>query len=460
MRLIVKNGLVVTEKEIIKSDILIVNEKIEKIAPDIEDGLEDQVIDASGKIIMPGVVDAHVHYYMKTENGRTIDDFLSGSTSAAFGGVTTVIDFAGPVKGKTLLESLIERDNEAFGNSYVDYSFHMEITGEYEQDFNELFDLKKHGISSIKIYTTYGMTRLPYEKIPYLLQKAKDAGMLLIVHAEDNDILERKRKELIEAGKTDISYYACSRPNNAEAAAIRKLIAMAKIENVPVYFVHVSTKEGLYEIKQAQKTGQAVYGETCPHYLLLTDDCYIKEDGQKYVMAPPLRKAEDQELLWEGIKDEILSCVVTDHCSFDIREKLASKNFLEIIPGIGGSETLLPLLYTEGVLKGKITLMQLVNLISKNPAKIFGLYPRKGSISLGSDADLVIFDPEKEVVLKGDKLHSKAEYTVFDGFKLKGYPEITILRGRVICKNGELADTNPNGKFIEAGGDSSILKPV
>lgn len=451
MGLIIKDGNVVTEKDIVKSDILIEGEKIKEIAPGIDAGPKDMVIDAVGKIIMPGIIDAHVHYYMKTNKGRTIDDFGSGSISAAFGGVTSVIDFASPIEGKTLLDSLRIRENEAHGRSYVDYSFHMEITGEFEQDYDELSDLKAYGISSLKIYTTYGNTALPYDKIPCLLRKAKEAGLLLIVHAEDDNILKDAGRELAGRSCTGISYYAESRPNNAEAYAINRIIEIAKNEGAPVYFVHVSTNEGLEEIRKAQKSGRAVYGETCPHYLLLTDDCYGKEEGQKYVMAPPLRKEQDRDALWEGIRDGALSCIVTDHCSFHIKDKLSSSIYWEIMPGIGGSETLLPVLYTEGVARGKLTLHELVNLVSKNPARIFGLYPRKGTISVGSDADLVIFDQEKEVILRGKNLHSKAGYTVFEGLKLKGYPVTTILRGRVICKDGELMQSNPSGQFIKPG---------
>lgn len=217
----------------------------------------------------------------------------------------------------------------------------------------------------------------------------------------------------------------------------------------PIYIVHVSTGEGLRIIKDRQKSGQKVYGETCPHYLLLTDACYKGKEPQKYIMTPPLRKEKDQYLLWEGLAEETLQCITTDHCSFHINDKLSGQSCFDVIPGIGGSETLLPLIYSEGVKKGRFSLEHMVKLVSTNPAKMFGLYPQKGTIKVGSDGDLVIFDPDMEVTLKGSKLHSAAEYTVFEGFDVNGYPVITISRGRIICRDNKLIASKPEGRYVK-----------
>lgn len=447
--LIIKNGTVVTPEGQIKADIKIQDEVIVQISEGIEPVIGDDVIDAFGKLVLPGVIDAHVHYFMKTSSGgRTADDFKTGSLSAAFGGVTSFVDFASPVCGMSLLEALKEREREAEGNTYLDYSLHMEITGEFPQDFNQISALKDYGINSLKIYTTYGDTRLPEDKIPDLLKAAKEAGMLVIVHAEDDAIVLEHKERFKKEGKTAPCFHGDSRPSIAEKTAIDKIISMAKEVDCPLYIVHVSTAYGVSSIKAAAESGQPVYGETCPHYLLLTDDCYKASDGQKYIMTPPLRKSTDCNALWESISNGTLQCVVTDHCSFNIKDKLNSGNCFEAIPGIGGSETLLPLMYSEGVRKGRITLQRLVELLSTNPAKMFGLYPKKGVIKMASDGDLVIIDPEKEAVLDGTKLHSAAEYSVFDGMSVKGYPVCTISRGSVICKDNELIAGKPAGRFI------------
>jgi dihydropyrimidinase len=450
MALIIRNGSVVTEKGTIKADILIENEKISRIESFIPGGLNDEVINAEGKIVIPGAIDAHVHYHMKTQVGRTIDNYETGTLSAAFGGVTSFIDYATPIEGMSLLESLKQREKEAQGHSYLDYNFHMEITGEFEQDLNELSDLKNYGIESLKIYTTYGSTQLSDIKIQHLLKKAKDANMLVTVHAEDDEIVNNTKERFLREGKTAPCYHAESRPNEAERDAIKKVLHFAKEACEPIYIVHVSTREGIEVINQAKELGQKVYGETCPHYLLLTDDCYKKAEPQKYIMTPPLRKKVDQEMLWKSISDGTLQCITTDHCSFSIKDKLSTNNCFKVIPGIGGSETLIPLLYSEGVNKSKITLEQFVRLTSTNPAKMFGLYPQKGVISVGSDGDITIIDPQKEVILKGSQLHSAAKYSVFEGIKVKGYPVITICRGTVICRDNNLMVSKPEGKFIKA----------
>ncbi len=448
MALLIKNGTVVTSTKTSKADIRVVGEKIVEIADKIEETKADKVLDASGKLVLPGVIDAHVHYFMKTALGRTADSFESGSASAAFGGVTCFVDFASPVEGHSLVDSLKIRHAEADGHSYIDYSFHIEITGAFPQNFDELKQLAEYGINSVKIYTTYGSTQLQDEKLPMLFEKARDAKMLVIAHAEDNDIVTELKERFIKEGKTTTAFHAESRPHVAETTAINRLISLAQAADCPLYIVHVSTGDGADIIKKAQANGLAVFGETCPHYLTLTDDCYKGEKPQRFVMTPPLRKNDDCETLWARVADGTLSCVVTDHCSFHINDKLKTDDCFNAVFGIGGSETLLPVMYSEGVGKGRISVNKLVDLLSTNPAKTFGLYPKKGTLAVESDADIVIFDPALHVALDGSKLHSAAEYTVFEGFKVTGYPVCTVCRGEVVCLDGELVAEKAVGKFV------------
>ncbi len=450
MAMIIKNGTVVTENGARLVDIRCENGKITEIAETIDRTADDEVYDAKNKIVMPGVIDAHVHYNMKTKTGRTIDNFETGSLSAAFGGITTVIDFASPQKGLKLLDALKAREAEARGHSFVDYNFHMEITGHYEIDFEELCELPSYGINSLKIYTTYGDTELPKGRIPALLKKAKELGLFVIVHAEDNEIILAYKEQFIKEGKTKPSFHADTRPPQAEVKAIREVLEMAKQQEAKIYIVHVSTGEGCEIIREVQARGQDVLAETCPHYLLLTDESYQASDAQKYIMTPPLRKKSDNETLWESIKEETISCVVTDHCSFHIDDKLKGDSCFDAIPGIGGSETLLPLMFSEGHRKRDLPLEKLAALLSTNPAKIFGLYPQKGVIAKHSDADFVIIDPHKKVVIDGKNLHSAAGYSVFDGFETIGYPVATILRGEYICRDGVQIKNTPGGVFVKA----------
>lgn len=449
MATVIKNGNVVTEQGVIKSDVKIVNGVITALGVDLETSKEDQVIDASGKFVLPGVIDAHTHYNMANQLGVTADDVESGSKSAACGGVTTYIDFASPLEGKSLLESLLDKQANAEGHSYLDYHYHMEITGQHDFSLEDLQQLTRYGISSLKVYTTYA-DRLPDDQIKKLLAMVKETGQLVIFHAEDDDLIVSFREEFQKQNKTGVEYHAESRPHIAEVKAVQNLLAMAKEIDVPIYIVHVSTGEACQIMKKAQEEGQKVYGETCPHYLLLTADCYKKEQAQRYMMTPPLRKEKDQELLWKALQEGVLQCLATDHCSYTVEQKLQFNTCFKALNGIPGSETLLPLTYSEGVAKGRLSIEQLVACLATNPAKLFGLYPQKGVIGVGSDGDITILDPEKEVILTGEKLHSAAGYTPFEGIKVKGYPVATILRGNIIYQDGEFLAEKPQGRFVKA----------
>jgi len=449
MALLVKNGTVVTETGVVQADLLVEGEQIAALGRDLTaPGAE--VVDASGLVVLPGVIDAHTHYSLFTRGALTIDDFASGSRSAACGGVTTFIDYADPIEGRPLVEGLQARQAEASGKACIDYHFHMCFYGERPWTREELEDLRREGISSLKVFTTYEASRIPYRHLEKLLAAAREVGLLVTVHAEDDDLVRATGEKLKEQGLTAPSYHGQSRPWEAEAQAIADVIALAEKQGVPVYIVHVSTGAGAKLIEAAQARGVKVFGETCPHYLVLEESCFQREFPQQYIMTPPLRTRRDNEMLWEALARGSLQVLATDHCAYTLRQKEADTCFTTL-PGIPGSETLLPLMFSEGYRKGRLTLEQLAAYLATNPAKLFGLYPRKGVLRAGSDADLVLVDPEREVVLSGGKLHSRAGYTPFAGLTVRGYPVLTVSRGRVVYRDGQFVGEPGWGQFIKAG---------
>ncbi len=449
MALLVKNGNVVQEQGIEVLDIKIDNGIITEIGQSMLASTGDTVIEASGKYVLPGLIDAHVHYKMGIGNVYTIDNFESGSRAALFGGVTTVVDYADPLSGKSLADSLRYRIGEAKGASFVDYTFHMVIGHDTEVTSDVLKELREIGINSLKLFTIYG-ERLSYEKIEAIIALCQEAGMVVTVHAEDADIVEEQVESLKQEGNVAPRFHGVSRPARAEVLAVEKLIEMAKKYKTHVHVVHVSTGEAAERIKEAKKAGIPISGETCPHYLLLTDDVYAKEDAQLFVMQPPLRSKEDVKTLWKNVEEGTFSFFTTDHCAYCEGQKYNSNTFYETNGGIPGTETLFPVLYTEGVGKKHLSLEKLVNMLSKHPAQTFGLYPQKGTIQVGSDADLVLFDPNRRLTVDKELIHSAAQYSTFEGMKLQGYPVMTILRGQVMCRDGEFVQGEPIGRFVEA----------
>ncbi len=448
MDLLIKNGSLVTEKGLIKADLAVCAGRIEAIGVFPTDKA-DRVLDAAGKLVFPGVIDAHTHYGLVTKGAVTADGWEEGTLSAACGGVTTCIDYADPLSGKPLVNGAKQRLAEADGKALIDYTVHMVIHRWDEKMKPQLALLKELGIESLKIFTTYNQ-RLPEKDLEALLADVTSHNMLVTVHAEDDSLVEKIHIDLEEKGEISPARHGESRPAKAEEQAICGVLETARRVGVPIYFVHVSSGQGARRIAEAQKAGQKVLGETCPHYLLLDDSLYARKDPRPYIMTPPLRPKGNQDLLWQSIIDGTLQVVATDHCAYTLEQKALGKDCFTTIPGIPGSETMLPLLYNYGVNGDRFDPCYLAHLLSTNPAKIFGLYPRKGSIKPGSDADLVIFDPGKRVVLDGRKLHSASKYTPFDGKEVKGYPETTILRGNLIYHNGEFIGTAGQGRFVKA----------
>lgn len=453
MKILIKNGTIVTHQESYKADLLIEDEIISKIGR-LSDEEANRVIDARNKYILPGIVDMHTHMNHWGGSAKTNDDFFTGSRSAAFGGVTTFIDFAMQKKTEEISESIKRRRSEADSDVCIDYSLHANITNVSNSTMALLPQVIKEGYSSFKLFMTYRKAGFMVEDADFfkILKAVNLSGGLVGIHAENDSICEALTKEFLEEGKISPYYHAESRPNITEAECISKAILFAEHNSCPLYIFHLTTREGVELVRAARTRGVKVMAETCPHYLSLTKRVYAGEDGQNYIMTPPLREQADIESLWGAIIDGTVSIVSSDHCCYDSSQKLSAKeNFTNVSPGIAGTETLLPMVYNFGVNKGRITLNKLVELLCYNPSKVFGLYPEKGCIQINSDADIVIFDPEKEVVLGQGSLHMITDYSVYDGIKIKGYPETVISRGEVIVENEDFFGQKGRGRFIERG---------
>lgn len=452
--LLIKNGMVVTSEKSEKKDIRIKDEKIVEINYNLKPLENEEVIDAEGKLVLPGVIDSHTHFSLHSRGTVTVDDFYWGGRSAAFGGVTTHIDFA-DIENGSLIYGLNKRFKETC-DAVIDFHFHMVINDEFDpiKDDYQLKELRNYGISSLKAFTTYkDIYMLSQEKWEPLFKKARENDLIVAVHAEDDEIIQRNISKYAFENKLDVCYHPDIRSDQAEEKAVRNMCELAKKVGGSLYIVHLSSKKG-YEVVKKFKEFEAddafnLYVETCPHYLLLTREVLEGERARLFLMTPPLREKEDKQALWNGIKDGVIDVIATDHCAYSEEQKFQGKNSLDIFPGIAGVETLLPLVYTYGVKRGIVNVNKLVDLLSTNPAKIYKLFPRKGTISEGSDADLVIFDPHIKVVLTDKITHSKCGYTPFNGFEVEGMPIMTILRGKVIVKNGEFKGEKGFGKFIK-----------
>jgi dihydropyrimidinase len=417
-----------------------------------------KIIDAEGKYILPGIIDAHTHYFMKSPpDNVTADDFYSGSISAAFGGVTTFIDYAEQQKGHSIIEAFINRQEEARGNAAIDYSLHQSVCSLYNNIKEDLKELKDEGVSSLKLFTTYKEDGSMLDKEDWLelLKMSKDLKLLVTVHAEDDEMIDQIKIKYKDRKEFPPYFHTLLRPSEVEYRAIKEIGGIAKLLDMPIYIAHLSSKKGYRALKEIKENGGKIFAETAPHYLLLTRDLLKREDAQKYFMTPPLRDKEDNKVLWEALRDKYILVIDTDHCSYTTGQKFLSNNCLDILAGIPGSETLLPLVYSYGVGRGYFDVKNMVNLLSTNPAKIFGFYPEKGSLEVGTDADLVIFDPKKEIIISNSQQHTSAGYTPFDGFKVKGYPITTILRGKIIVNDNKFYGERGGGKFLK--GKESVL---
>ena len=454
MDLVVKGGRVVTATESFRADIGVDGGKIVAIAENIAaEGA--RVVDATGKLVLPGAIDVHTHMQLPFGGTVSADDFEGGTRAAAFGGVTTIIDFAIQSKGSGLAETVERRRAEADPKVCIDYSLHLAITDWNRNTRGEIREIIESGIPSFKLFMVYRKEGWMVDDgaLFGILSEVAKYGGLVGVHAENAFIIDALVEQFLAEGRLGCEYHPRSRPNFVEGEAIRRAIYLTRAAGGNLYIFHMSTEEGVEAVAEGRALGVRVQAETCPQYLLLTEERYLQPDGHHYAICPPLRSPADSEALWEALADGTIQVIASDHCPFDSRQKaLWEGNFTKIPMGLPGVETLLPLALSEGVGKGRFSLNRCLELLSTNPAKIFGLYPQKGTIGVGSDADLVIVDPEMEVTLSPQQLHTAIDYSPYQGMRLKGYPVVTISRGEVIVEYGEFLGRPGRGRFLPRSG--------
>ena len=454
MSLLIKNGIIVTASDIYNGDIYIEKGRISEI------GLEflkdaDKIVDAKGMYIIPGGVDVHTHFNLDVGIARANDDFYTGTIAAACGGTTTIVDHMGfGPKNCNLKHQVDVYHKYADNNAVIDYSFHGVIQHIDENILEEMKSIvEDEGISSFKAYLTYDY-KIEDEDMVKIFKRLNELDSITTVHCENHGSIKYLREKFTKEGLKSPKYHCLSRPEEAEGEAVNRMINIAKIAgDAPLYVVHLSTKLGLDYIKMARERGEKVYAETCPQYLILNEEKYELDnnEGLKYIMSPPLRKSYNCNELWRGINEGYIQTIATDHCpfSFSKDKQLGKDDFTKCPNGAPGVEERIPLIFSEGVMKEKISINKFVEVCATNPAKIFGLYPKKGTIQVGSDGDLVIIDPNREEVLSANNLHSNVDYTAYEGIKVKGYPIMTISNGEIIYYKGKFIGKKGRGKFIK-----------
>jgi dihydropyrimidinase len=465
MATLIKNGALITASETFAADILVEGETIAKIGKDLHHP-NANLIDATGKLIIPGGIDPHVHLDLPMFGTVSSDDHYTGHKAAAFGGTTTVMDFV--VLEYQGFQYSVDLWFEKSAKAAIDYSFHMNLTRFDEKIAQEIPSLRDMGITTLKVFTAYnGRLRLDDGSIFKALRIARENGMLMMAHCENGDVIEALIPEALAAGHTSPEYHALTRPAWGGVESTLRMAAMAEQADSPVYIVHMNVGGEVDMLKYARERGVKVMGETCPQYLFFTIDDLRRADGAKWICSPPMRTAQDNVRLWEGLSEGILQTIGTDHCPFffdgtrpivyEGREivipgkELGKADFTKIPNGLPGVEDRLPVLWTTGVRAGKLTPNQFVAYNSTNPARIFGLYPRKGALLPGSDADIVIWDPEKKVSYGVAAAHQRTDYNLYEGWELTGMPEKVFLRGKLIVDGEEWLGKAGDGIFLKRG---------
>jgi dihydropyrimidinase len=456
MRTLIRNGRVVTAVDSYIADILIDGAIISMIGTNLASvvGSVDRTIDASGKLVIPGGIDPHTHMDLPFGGTSASDDFETGTRAAAFGGTTTIIDFAVQYKGQALNEALDVWFAKAEGKSTIDYGFHMICTDLPDNRIAEIKGLVNQGVTSLKLFMAYpGVFLVDDGTIFKAMSTASESGGLVCMHAENGVVIDVIVKRALAEGKTAPKYHALTRPTKAEAEGVHRAIAIAEMANSPVYIVHLSCHDALKEVQAARDLGLPAYAETCPQYLFLDYSYYEREgfEGAKYVMTPPLRDKSNQDELWKGLRGNDLQVISTDHCPFCFKEQkeLGRDDFTKIPNGGPGVENRLSLIYDGGVVQKRIGLNRFVELTSTAAAKIFGLFPKKGTIAVGSDADIVIFNPEREQVISAATHHMRVDYSAYEGRKVRGVTEIVLSRGNVIVEDGAFKGKAGQGRFLK-----------
>lgn len=454
MKTLIKNGRIVTAVDDYRADILIEDEQVSMIGKSLE--MEaDKVIDAKGKLVIPGGIDPHTHMELPFGGTYSSDDFFTGTRAAAFGGTTTIIDFAVQNKGESMLLGADKWHAKAEGKAVIDYGFHLITTDFEDKNKSEMFKLIDEGITSFKLFMAYpGVFLSDDATIFRAMSAAGERGGLVCMHAENGIVINEIIKKFKEQGRLAPKYHALTRPTIAEAEGVHRAIALAEMAETPVYIVHLSCSDALNQVRQARDRGIPAFAETCPQYLFLSIEDYGDGwDGAKYVMTPPLREKHNQADLWKGLKMDDLQCIATDHCPFCMKDQkeLGRDDFSLIPNGAPGVEYRMELIYNGGVLENNISLNRFVELTSTAAAKMFGMFPKKGTIAVGSDADIVIFDTEKEHTFTLENQHMNVDYCAYEGKKIKGKVETVLSRGRVVIENGECPVEKGSGQFVKRG---------
>lgn len=453
-KILIKNGTILDPEKEYRGDVLIEGSTIAAVDSHIDNSSGNiEIIDATGKLVIPGGIDPHVHLDLPSPAGPSSDDFYSGSIAAIYGGTTSFIDFVTPSKNESLISALKERLKVA-ERSLLDFSFHMSITSWKEETAREMeIIVKDYGITSFKTYLAYkGVIGIEEEELFEIMKVAARLNALVTVHCETGDDILRMQRNFISEGNSSPNYHALSRPSETEIKSVKNVIALAKKTNCPVYIVHTSAAASVEEIEKAQRSGQHVYSETCPQYLLLDESRYDLSlpESLKYVISPPLRKFEDQEKLWEGIKNKIIQVIATDHCPFNLsgQKDMGISDFTKIPNGAGGIEHRLSLLFTYGVLQNKISMNDFARLCSSNPAEIFGLSSAKGHLTKGADADIILWDPKIRNILSAKTHHQNCDSNIYEGFETFGSPKYVFIKGEKVLEEDRMNTKGLKGSFL------------
>ena len=467
MSVLIKNGRVVTAVDDYHADVFVDGETVALIGGNLVVAA-DRVIDASDRLIIPGGVDPHTHMEMPFGGTESSDTFETGTRAAAFGGTTCVVDFAIQSLGASTLESLDTWHAKAAGKAAIDYAFHMIITDLPDRRVPEMRRLADEGVTSYKLFMAYpGVLLADDATIFRAMRKAGEDGTLVCMHAENGVVIDELVKAALAEGHTEPKYHALTRPTRMEAEGAHRALAIAEVARAPVYIVHLSCYDALTELRRAQERGVMAHAETCPQYLLLDVGAYDEPgfDGAKYVLTPPLREKWNQDELWRGLRSHDLDVISTDHCPFCLRgqKELGRGDFSRIPNGGPGVENRMSLIYHHGVNGGRIDVNRFVELTSTAPARIFGMFPRKGTIAIGSDADIVIFDPQREVTISSSDPqthHMNIDYSAYEGFRARGYTETVLSRGRVIIDKGEYVGSAGDGQYVKRGPYGGAFAPL
>jgi dihydropyrimidinase len=452
MKTLIRNGRIITAQDDYHADVLIEQESIAAIGRNLTVDAE-AVFDASGLLVLPGGVDVHTHLDMPFGGTISSDDFETGTRAAAFGGTTTLIDFAMQTKGQSMRTALDTWFAKADGRAAIDYSFHMVVTDLPDAKIEEMNSLIRDGVTSFKLFMAYpGVLMVDDATIFKAMRAASRSGGLICMHAENGSVIDLIVREALAEGKTGPKYHALTRPTAAEAEAVGRAAALAEMADSPVYIVHLSSAAALEKVREARERGIPVYAETCPQYLFLSIEDYDRPgfEGAKYVFTPPLREKWNQDELWKGLANDHLQVISTDHCPFCFKEQkeLGKNDFSKIPNGGPGIENRLSLVYNGGVKTGKITINRFVELVSTAPAKMFGLYPKKGTIAVGSDADLVLFDPKAETTISASTHHMRIDYSLYEGWRVTGSARKVFSRGKLIVDGDNFLGRAGSGSFI------------